>query len=144
VTSNTEQIITSVSGNYDKKTPHELSKIIWPAVKKELNITRQEVLSRIEKAINSKKFVSGIDEVWQTTGQGKGDTLVVEEDYHVSAKINQETKQLILTDEKDQPGVMEDAVDEVIELVIAKGGKVVFVNNDSLEKYNRVAMILRY
>jgi len=51
---------------------------------------------------------------------------------------------LILTDEMDKPGVMEDAVDEVIENVIAKGGRVVFVNNGSLEKYNRIAMILRY
>ena len=88
--------------------------------------------------------MSGIDEVWQTTEQGKGDTLIVEEDYHTTARIDPDTKHLVLTNETDKPGVMEDAVDEVIENVIAKGGKVVFVNNSSLEKYNRIAMILRY
>lgn len=144
VASNIEHVITSVSGNYDKLSPHELSKIIWTPMKKEFNKARQEVFGRIEKAINSKKFVSGIDEVWQTTEQGKGDTLIVEEDYHVSAKVDSNTQHLILTDIKDKSGAMEDAVDEVIEKVIAKGGKVVFVNNNSLEKYSRIAMILRY
>jgi len=144
VTSSSNYIKTTVSGNYDKMNPHELSKIIWAPMKKEFNKARQEVFGRIEKAINSKKFVSGIDEVWQTTEQGKGDTLIVEEDFHTSARIDPETQHLILTDEMDKPGVMEDAVDEVIENVIAKGGRVVFVNNGSLEKYSRIAMILRY
>ena len=125
-------------------SPHELSKIIWLPVKKKLDEARQKIFERLDNAIRLKKFVSGIDEVWQTAQQGKGDTLVVEEDYHVSAKVDSNTQYLILTDTKDQAGVMEDAVDEVIEKVIAKGGKVVFVNNGSLEKYSRIAMILRY
>lgn len=144
VTSNNDFVITSVSGNYDKLSPHEISKIIWPPIKKKLDEARQNIFEKLNNAIRLKKFVSGIDEVWQTAGQGKGETLVVEEDYHVSARVDPGTQHLILSDEKDQAGVMDDAVDEVIETVIAKGGKVVFVNNDSLEKYSRIAMILRY
>ena len=144
VASNNEHVITSVSGNYDKLSPHELSKIIWLPVKKKLDEARQNIFERLDNAIRLKKFVSGIDEVWQTAQQGKGETLVVEEDYRESAKIDSKTQHLILTDKKDQADVTEDAVDEVIEKVIAKGGKVVFVNNDSLEKYSRIAMILRY
>jgi len=59
-------------------------------------------------------------------------------------KINPETRHLLITDRKDEAGVMEDAIDEVIEKVIAKGGKVVFVDNGLLKKYSRIAMILRY
>ena len=144
VASNNEHVITSVSGNYDKLSPHELSKVIWTPVKKKLDEARQKIFERLDNAIRFKKFVSGIDEVWQTAEQGKGETLVVEEDYHVSVKVDPDTQHLILTDKKDQASVIEDAVDEVIEKVIAKGGKVVFVDNDSLEKYSRIAMILRY
>ena len=144
VTSSSNNIITSVSGNYDKMSPYEISKIIWTPMKKEFDKIRQEVFGKIDNAIRSKKFVSGLDEVWQTAEQGKGDTLIVEEDYHTSARIDPDSQHLILTNEIDKPGVMEDAVDELIEKVITKGGKVVFVNHSSLEKYSRIAMILRY
>jgi hypothetical protein len=42
------------------------------------------------------------------------------------------------------PGVIDDAVDEVIEEVMAKGGSVVFVDDGALEQHQRIAFILRY
>jgi len=41
-------------------------------------------------------------------------------------------------------GLMDDAVDELIEAVMGKGGKVVFVDDETLENHQRVALILRY
>ena len=46
--------------------------------------------------------------------------------------------------EATAPGVIDDAVDEVIEEVTAKGGSVVFVDNGALAQHQRVALILRY
>jgi hypothetical protein len=40
--------------------------------------------------------------------------------------------------------VIDDAVDEVIEEVMAKGGSVVFVDDGALEQHQRIAFILRY
>jgi len=42
------------------------------------------------------------------------------------------------------PGVIDDAVDEVIEEVMVKGGGVVFVDDGALEQHRRIALILRY
>ena len=42
------------------------------------------------------------------------------------------------------PGVIDDAVDEVIEEVMAKGGGVAFVDDGALAQYQRIALILRY
>lgn len=39
---------------------------------------------------------------------------------------------------------MDDAVDELIEAVMTKGGKIVFVDDGTLAAHQRVALILRY
>ncbi|MGQ9872144.1 hypothetical protein [Leptodesmis sp.] len=47
----------------------------------------------------------------------------------------------------DQVGgteVMDDAIDEIIEKVLAKGGQVVLVEDGSLSDYQGIALILRY
>ena len=41
-------------------------------------------------------------------------------------------------------GVMDDAVDEIIEMALAKGGRAVFVDNGALADYKRIALTLRY
>jgi predicted transcriptional regulator len=39
---------------------------------------------------------------------------------------------------------MDDAVDEIIETVLNKQGRVVFVENGKLEEHRRIAMVLRF
>jgi inosine-uridine nucleoside N-ribohydrolase len=39
---------------------------------------------------------------------------------------------------------MDDAVDEIIEMVMSKQGQVVFVDNGSLDAHQRIALVLRY
>jgi len=40
--------------------------------------------------------------------------------------------------------VIDDAVDEAIEMTIAKGGNVEFVEDGALAMHGRIALILRY
>jgi predicted transcriptional regulator len=40
--------------------------------------------------------------------------------------------------------MIDDAVDEVIEIVLAKGGRVVFVEDGALNDHKHIALILRY
>jgi hypothetical protein len=48
----------------------------------------------------------------------------------------------------DAPAVLHhivtDAVDDLIEMVLEKNGRVTFVDNDMLKDYNRIALITRY
>jgi len=47
----------------------------------------------------------------------------------------------------DQPGgteVMDDAVDEIIEVVLAKGGNIAIVDDEALSIHQRIALVLRY
>lgn len=137
-------ILATLQGSHDKTSPHELGKLVWPLVKAGLAEERQKVFAELETAIGERKFVSTVGEVWRLAHEGRGRLLLVEEDFHYPARVDESGSHLIPADDPDAPEVMDDAVDEIIELVLSKQGKVVFVDNGKLETHGRIALILRY
>lgn len=144
VSSHKDSIVTTLTGSHDKTPPHELGKLVWPLVSASLGERRRQALADLEKAVGERKYVSTIGEVWRLAREGRGRLLLVEEDYHCPARVDDSGMHIIPVDDPTEPGVIDDAVDEVIETVLNKQGKVVFVDNDSLKLHQRVALILRY
>jgi hypothetical protein len=68
----------------------------------------------------------------------------VEEDFHYPATVAASGMHLSPADDSTAPGVMDDAADQIIEVVLSKQGRVVFVDNEQLAEHQRIALILRY
>jgi hypothetical protein len=81
--------------------------------------------------------------VWRLAQEGRGQLLLVEKNYHVPAVLS-ENGDLILVEAVGGTEVIDDAVDEIIEAVLTKGGQVTLVDDGSLEEYQKIALILRY
>jgi hypothetical protein len=143
VSAHTKAVIGTVTGSHDKTSPHELSKLVQPLIEKHQMEKRREALEQLERAVSERKFVSTIGEVWRLANEGRGDILLVEEDFHYPARLD-DNGVLVRADDPAAPDVMDDAVDEIIETVLNKQGRVVFVENGQLEKYRRIAMVLRF
>jgi len=144
VTDYKNSILTTLQGSHDKTSPHELGKLIWTQVEDALTEQRQQVLSELDKAIGERKSASTIGEVWRLAKEGRGHLLLVEEDFHFPAKVDETGNHLAPADDVTAPDVMDDAVDEIIETVLSKQGRVVFLENGQLEAHQRIALILRY
>lgn len=123
VTKTPHNIIATFQGSHDKTTAHELSKIVWGGVKEALAEIRNNAVQKdLEAAKASRKFVSGIGEVWQVAQDGRGDLLIVEEGYHVPVRVDASGRHITVVDDATESGVIDDAVDEVIEMMLQKGG----------------------
>ncbi|MBN1633852.1 MAG: hypothetical protein JW917_06780 [Ignavibacteria bacterium] len=144
VSSQTEQIILGINGNYEIESAAEISRIVWQQFKQARMEKREKILKQLDDAMGAKKLATGIDEVWKLSLQNRGRLLAVELNYHYPAKISEDKLHLIPTDVIEGKEVLDDAVDDIIEHVIISGGRVVFLDNSKLEKYGRIAMILRY
>ena len=105
---------------------------------------RRKVLSRLDEALGRKKLATGIDEVWNLSLQGRGELLVVEEDYQQAARISKNGNSVTMVDKHGITGITDDLVDEIAEKVVSTGGRVIFAENGSLKKYNHIALILKY
>ena len=138
------QILGSVNGSYENSSPSEIAKLVWPVVKLAHAARRKEIFNEVEKAAGAKKLAGGIDEVWKLAHEGRGLTLLTEINYAFPAKLDSVNNNLIPADIAGNGNIVDDAVDEIIENIVSKNGKVVFFDNGALEKYNRIALILRY
>lgn len=144
VASHKDSILTTLTGSHDKTSPHELGKLVWPLVKANLAEERQQVFSDLERAIGERKYVSTVGEVWRLANKGRSRLLLVEEDFHYPARVDETGRHLMPADDATAPDVIDDAVDEIIETVLRKQGQVVFMDNGQLEAHQRIALILRY
>jgi hypothetical protein len=143
MSAHTKAVIGTITGSHDKTSPHELSKLIQPLIEKYHEERKKEALEQLERAVSERKFVSTVGEVWRKAHEGRGDLLLVEEDFHFPGQLD-ENGVLVRAEDPSAPGVMDDAVDEIVESVLNKQGRVVFVENGKLEEHRRIAMVLRF
>lgn len=144
VTENKNLIIAKLEGSYDKTSPHELARLIWPLVLEGIEKNKGDLLTELDKAVGANKYSSGVQQCWRRAAEARVQTLLVEQDFHYPANLSDDKLTLSPAESADQPGVIDDAVDELIETVIQKSGKAAFVENGSLTIHQRIAAILRY
>jgi hypothetical protein len=144
VTQHGDLILGTLHGSHDSTPAHELGKLVWPVAQEGFAQRRQAALSELEQAVGAKRFASGINEVWFTAQEGRGNLLLVEEGYQYPARPTADGMALLPVDDPRAPDTLDDAVDTVIETVLSKGGRVVFTNPGVLEAHQRIALTLRY
>jgi hypothetical protein len=136
-------IVGTLPGNLDRATIHELTPPVWELMQSVREQQQTEAMQELCDAVGARKVVPTIEEVWQLAQEGRGKRLLVEKNYHVPAVVT-DNGGLKIVDQIGGTDVMDDAVDEIIEKVLAKGGTVVLVEDGSLSDYQRIALILRY
>ena len=144
VSKHNKSTLCTLEGSHDKTSPHELGVLVWPLVREGLASRRKEVFNELDKAMGARLFASGIQSVWQAAQAGRGAILIVEQGFHTSARVDSSRINLIPADNPAERGVLDDAVDELIEIILAKGGQVVFTEDGTLELHQRITLILRY
>ncbi len=144
ITELNEHIAGEMKGSYDKSSPFELARLTWPLMRGHMEEKKKNMLRKLDDSISNGHYASGIDQVWNTAFEGRGSLLLVEEEFQFPAVINEDNQILAPAEDSTSPGIVEDAVNEIIEEVINRGGQVFFLDKDDLKVHNRIAMVLRY
>ena len=140
----TQHLVATLKGSHGDTSPHELAQLVWPLMREYQDQQRQQTLEELAVAVSAQKYVSTVGEVWRLANEGRGRILVVEEDFHYPARVDESGMQVSPASDATAPGVIDDLVDEIIEVVLAKGGEVRFVADGALQEHQRIALILRY
>jgi len=137
-----KSVIASIEGSYITESAHDIGKKVWPRVKEIVSQKRNESVKDLEAAVGAGKYASEISNVWRFANEGRVRLLLAEENYHQSCRLNDNNT--ILPINKPEKGMIDDAVDEIAEMVLNKGGDVVFTDDGVLKDYNSIAAVLRY
>lgn len=146
---NSDEVMLYVHSGQGNDNEHELAKNIWPQVREALHDVRQKIFAELDHAKGNKVFVGGLNEVWQAAVDGRVDTLVIEENLHIAAEVSADGRKLTVLEEgfAASESTYDDIVDEMIEKVLAAGGRVRFVDDGALRAAGAdqgMAAITRY
>ena len=144
ISQHTQHLVATLKGSHDATPPHELAQLVWPLMRGYQDQQHQRTLEELAAAVSAQKYVSTVGEVWRLANEGRGRILVVEENFHYPARLDASGTQVSPASDPQAPGVIDDLVDEIIEIVLAKGGEVRFVADGALSEHQRIALILRY
>ena len=144
VTSHGSDIIATVAGSYDSTPASELAQLVWPPVRDALAERRTQAFADLDASVSARRYASGIQQVWPMALEGRGSKLLVEQDFHYPAQLDASGFRLLPEGAASGPEALDDAVDEVIEIVLEKGGLVVFTDPGTLSVHQQIALILRY
>jgi len=138
--------IAEISGNYDYMGPGELGRLVWPEVEQGFRAEWAKLLDSLEVATGKKLAAFGLQECWDAAQMNRGHHLLVEEGYRQPGRLGEGGLALEPMDDPEVFGadVLQDAVGELAELVVSKGGQVALMDNGSLADRGRVALILRF
>lgn len=129
--------------NIDEKASN-LVKDIWPHIR-DMTISKQRKrIAELEDAVNSGKYMTDLNEIWEAVQKGRGKTIFVEEGYYQPARNENGVLKPISTDQISTKDDIDDVVDEIIEFTLKFGGDVVFLGKGDLADFNKMSLVTRY
>lgn len=144
VSAHSKNIISKIEGNYEYSNEKQLADTSWPAMFEYLQNERNLLIKKMQEKIGEQLVISGIQQVWQATKDGKAFKLLVEKDFRKSGFITDGGYQLHVRPTEKAYKIVADAVDDVMEMVLEMGGQVFLTDNGLLKDYEHIALITRY
>jgi len=143
VTKDPDAIVGLVAGSHDNPNTTALGKLVWPVFQSGATLRRTRALVRLGEAVSANRHASGIDQVWRAAFDKRCQILLVETGFEYPADLAPDGDRLLPYSGRGA-GALDDAVDEVIERVIAGGSEVFFYDPGVLDLHQGIAAVLRY
>ncbi|HJW15643.1 MAG TPA: hypothetical protein VJ499_00905, partial [Flavisolibacter sp.] len=140
-----DKIVGVLHGNYSHLNETELGQLVLPLLLAEQEEKMLDEISELEEKKGEGLVEEGILDVWAAITEGRGYILLVEKDYDVKVYYDKNYPlEIHMTPPVHTPGILENAVDKLIEMLLNKKGKVLFLNNGMLGDHKQIALITRY
>jgi hypothetical protein len=131
-------VMATAAGSYDDTSSHEILKVTFPLVQQHRADKQNAALSAIGTAQSRQRLLVDLGDIYRAAAFGAADTLYLEKTYFRNGTIDEGT-----ITESDQPDA-EDVTLVIIDSVLHKGGKVVFMDDHTLNGYQGIALVTRF
>ena len=143
VSRNLGRLAGALEGNVAREPLSRLARRCRPVIEQYLLSRQQEALDLLEQRQGPGRVAAGMSSAWLAARWERPEMLAVEEGLFYPARLSADGDFLLPAPDIDHPEVIDDAVDELIELVLDRGGWIALVEDGSLARQDRVALTLR-
>lgn len=113
-------------------TSQGIAELTFDLVEELIASEGRQALRAVDQAIKAGRLATGLDGCWSKAMLGLAEVTVVEQGYSVAGRPDPTTGNLQRCDDPEAPGVVDDLVDDLIEIVLAHRGRVTFVPDGTL------------
>lgn len=103
-----------------------------------------ERLTELYKSVSDNKFLTDYNEIWNAIKHGRGKTLFVKKGFYKPALLLDDQVIPVEEHRKDQKGIIDDIIDEMIDQNLNYGGDTVFIEGDEIKRFGNVVLTTRY
>ncbi len=129
--------------DYNHTATHEIVKQTWELVRERIYKQRTVAIEEMREAVGESGIATDLNEIYQAVMDGRGDMLIVYEDYSQPVRMTGD-RTFELVDDATLPGITDDIVPDIVREVIAKDGRVFFTMQDEIKDLGEICLKLRY
>jgi hypothetical protein len=135
------RVIGRVHGDHARSSPDQIERAVRPAIAAHVAELEERAVHEVVEGVGTGRVVTDFPTLWKAAGEGRGHRLVVEDDYSFPLHL---TDGFTPGEQADARWTLDDAVDELIEMVVRAGGEVDFVRPGRLDAVGGIGLIVRY
>lgn len=129
--------------NYGNVVNHSLANDAWQVVKAQQKKNRAEDIKEMQEAVGKSNVVTDLSEIYRAAKEGRGDLLIVNDNFHQAVRVTGEYSLDLVTD-NTLPGIIDDITSDIAWNVISKKGRAIFTTQEELKSLGDIALKVRY
>ncbi len=121
-----------------------IAEAAWEVVHELVKKKNDTLKEDLKKAVSNNQFLSDTNDIWRGIHEGRVRTLFIEQGLFQPAVIENDQVVYVPESRRNEPGVIDDIYDEMIEANMDFGGDVVFLPKGELSEFNGLGAITRF
>lgn len=131
--------------NYNDVREYTLVKQAWSVMLSILRDGRMKAIEEIKSAMGSDKVLTDLPEIYRASQEGRGELLVVHQDFSQAMRMNTDERPITVGDEPGGFEVVYDVTGDIAWNVLSKKGRVVFASDEEMGTLGQImALKIRY
>ena len=129
--------------DYNNIRPHQLAQQALKMIRQQQHQRRAEAITEMRNAIADNKVITDLQEIYQAAMDGRGDLLIVRDDFEQPVRMTDNRTFDIVTD-PDAPNVIDDITSDIAWEVLSKKGRAYFTLQEEIRELGDIALKTRY
>ncbi|MEC5395779.1 baeRF3 domain-containing protein [Bergeyella sp. RCAD1439] len=129
--------------DYHARADHHIAAQAWEIIKQKQSEQRTEAIGEMKEAISKAQVLTDLQEIYQAAIDGRGELLIVHQDYEQPVKMIDDRSFQYAEDAK-APGVLDDIVSTIAWEVLSKKGRVHFTAQEEITDLGSIVLKTRY
>ncbi len=129
--------------DYNNVKTHQIVKQSWELVKEQQKNRRTEAISQMRESVANGKVLTDLQEIYQAAIDGRGEVLIVHEDFSQPV-IMKDERTFSLIDDVTVENAIDDITSNIAWEVLSKKGSVYFTSQEEIEDLGKIVLKTRY